>query len=42
MEKLHQWLKTIRLVWPECPPQINGDGEYLAIRPALAQEPRPI
>ena len=33
-EKLHQWLKTIRLVWPECPAQITADGENLKIHPA--------
>jgi len=26
-EKLQQWLKTIRLVWPECPAEITADGE---------------
>jgi hypothetical protein len=45
-EKLQQWLKTIRLVWPECPAEIAADGENLRIHPAksihssaLAQEP---
>jgi hypothetical protein len=45
-EKLHQWLKTIRLVWPECPAEITADGENLKIKPAtsihssaLAQDP---
>src|SRR5262249_29149488 len=33
-EKLHQWLKTIRLVWPECPAQITAEGETLSINPA--------
>jgi hypothetical protein len=33
-EKLHQWLKTIRLVWPECPAQITTEGETLSINPA--------
>jgi hypothetical protein len=42
-EKLHQWLKTIRLVWPECPAQITADGETLRINPihsAVTQESR--
>src|SRR5262249_6474390 len=26
-EKLHQWLKTIRLVWPECPAEMTAEGE---------------
>ena len=34
VEKLHQWLKTIRLVWPECPAQITAEGEALSINPA--------
>ena len=33
-EKLHQWLKTIRLVWPECPAEITADSENLKINPA--------
>jgi hypothetical protein len=32
-EKLHQWLKTIRLVWPDCPAEITADGENLRINP---------
>jgi hypothetical protein len=45
-EKLHQWLKTIRLVWPECPAEITADGENLRINPAksihsaVSREPR--
>jgi len=35
-EKLHQWLKTIRLVWPECPAEITADGENLRINPATS------
>jgi hypothetical protein len=33
-EKLHQWLQTIRLVWPECPAEITAEGENLRINPA--------
>jgi hypothetical protein len=33
-EKLQQWLKTVRLVWPECPAEITADGENLRINPA--------
>jgi hypothetical protein len=45
-EKLHQWLKTIRLVWPECPAEVTVDGENLKINPAksvhsaVTREPR--
>jgi len=35
-EKLQQWLKTIRLVWPECPAEITADGENLRINPATS------
>ena len=35
-EKLQQWLKTIRLVWPECPAEITADGENLKIQPATS------
>ena len=45
-EKLQHWLKTIRLVWPECPAEISANGENLKIHPAksihssaLAHEP---
>jgi len=30
-EKLRQWLRLIRLVWPECPAQVSGDGQYLVL-----------
>jgi hypothetical protein len=33
-EKLHHWLKTIRLVWPGCPAQITAEGDTLSINPA--------
>jgi hypothetical protein len=35
-EKLEQWLKTIRTMWPECPARINDAGSHLAVRPAIA------
>jgi hypothetical protein len=35
-EKLEQWLKTIRAMWPDCPARINGAGTHLAVRPAIA------
>ena len=35
-EKLEQWLKTIRTMWPECPARLNNAGAHLAVRPAIA------
>ena len=35
-EKLRQWLRTIRLVWPDCPAQISPDGCYLFVDHATA------
>ncbi len=33
---LEQWLKTIRVVWPECPARISADADQLIIRHAEA------
>jgi hypothetical protein len=30
-QKLEQWLKLIRVLWPECPAQINRDGDALVV-----------
>jgi hypothetical protein len=30
-QKLEQWLKMIRLLWPECPVQINRSGDPLLV-----------
>jgi len=38
-EKLEHWLRTIRLVWPECPATISSDGLYLMINRATAVLP---
>jgi hypothetical protein len=35
-ERLERWLRLVRLLWPECPAQISGDGSYLLIQPAVA------
>jgi hypothetical protein len=35
-EKLEQWLKTIRTMWPECPARLDKAGTHLAVRPAIA------
>src|SRR5215469_2168211 len=33
---LHQWLDTIRAVWPECPAKVSPDGRYLSVAPGKA------
>lgn len=30
-QKLEQWLKMIRILWPDCPAQINRDGDALLV-----------
>jgi hypothetical protein len=35
-EKLDQWLDTIRVLWPECPAKISGDGTSLEVNRATA------
>jgi hypothetical protein len=34
--KLEQWLRTIRLVWPECPARVAADGRYLVVGHAIS------
>jgi hypothetical protein len=34
--KLAQWLRTIRLIWPECPARISSDGRYMLIKHAVS------
>lgn len=34
--KLEQWLRTIRLIWPECPARIATDGRYLVVGHAFS------
>jgi hypothetical protein len=38
-EKLERWLRTIRMVWPECPAKISSDGRHLVISHATAVRP---
>jgi hypothetical protein len=35
-EKLDDWLRTIRLVWPDCPAKITSDSLHLTINHATA------
>ena len=35
-EKLDRWLESIRLLWPECPAKISGDGTGLEVNRATA------
>ncbi len=38
-EKLRQWLRTIQLVWPECPARLDPDGRSLGVHHATAVRP---
>jgi hypothetical protein len=44
-QKLNQWLRAIRLLWPECPARVSSDGLYLfidhvpAVHPATPYHP---
>jgi hypothetical protein len=33
---LEQWLRTIRVIWPQCPARISADGQSLSIEHAAA------
>jgi hypothetical protein len=35
-ERLERWLDLVRSLWPDCPVQIAGCGDYIAIHPAMA------
>jgi hypothetical protein len=35
-ERLERWLDLVRSLWPACPAQITGDGDYIVIQPAMA------
>ena len=35
-ERLERWLDLVRALWPTCPAQLDGAGEYMLIRPAIA------
>jgi hypothetical protein len=35
-EKLEKWLDLVRVLWPECPGHISGDGSALIVAPASA------
>jgi hypothetical protein len=35
-EKLQEWLRSVRSMWPECPARISPNGQSLLIRPAAA------
>jgi hypothetical protein len=39
--KLQQWLRTIRLIWPECPARISSDGRYVVVNHAISVHPGP-
>src|SRR5205823_5470564 len=37
--KPEQWLRTIRLIWPECPARISADGRYIVVNHAISVHP---
>ena len=37
--KLTQWLRTIRLIWPECPARLATDGRHLVVGHAISVLP---
>ena len=39
-ERLEQWLRLVRALWPECPAHVTSDGNYLAIKKADALRER--
>jgi hypothetical protein len=36
LEKLDEWLESIRVLWPECPARISSDGTGLEVNRATA------
>jgi hypothetical protein len=37
---LEQWLRTIRVIWPECPARISADGQTMSIDHGVAVVPK--
>lgn len=35
-EKLSEWLRVVKAMWPQCPATISPDGRSLLVRPAAA------
>lgn len=35
-EKLEEWLRIVKTMWPECPAQVSRDGKFLVIRPGTS------
>ena len=35
-EKLSEWLRVVKAMWPQCPAAISPDGRSLLVRPAAA------
>jgi len=35
-EKLQEWLRVVKTMWPECPAEVSPDGQALTIRPAVS------
>ncbi len=39
-ERINDWLKLVRLYWPECPAVVSSNGAFLEVNTALAILPR--
>jgi hypothetical protein len=39
-ERLEQWLRLVRAMWPECPARVGPDGLYLIVDRAQAVKPQ--
>ena len=35
-EKLQEWIRVIKSMWPECPARVSADGQRLIVQPAAA------
>ena len=35
-EKLQDWLRVVKSMWPECPARLSADGQRLIVQPAAA------
>jgi hypothetical protein len=39
-ERVREWLKLVRLCWPECPAAVTKNGAFLQLEPAVSVRPR--
>ena len=41
-KKLQQWLRLVKVMWPECPARVSEDGTALLVAPAIAVFPKEV